>query len=92
MTASPSSRRLGPLRWTPVRYRVAWAAAIPVLWALGWTLTTLAGVDVDKQYTIFGSAGAVTFSALSGALLHRLLPARTTTTPIERGSFISKGG
>jgi hypothetical protein len=47
------------------------------LWALGWTLTTLAGIDVDKQYTIFGAAGAVTFAALSGVLLHRLLPARS---------------
>jgi hypothetical protein len=63
-----------------VRHRVTWAAAVTVLWALGWTLTTLVGVDVDKQYTVFGAAGAVTFSALSGALLHRLLPARTTTT------------
>jgi hypothetical protein len=62
-----------------VRHRVTWAAAVTVLWALGWTLTTLVGVDVDKQYTVFGAAGAVTFSALSGALLHRLLPARTTT-------------
>jgi hypothetical protein len=57
-----------------------WAAAVPALWALGWTLTTLAGIDVDKQYTVFGTAGAVTFAALSGVLLHGLLPAGTATT------------
>jgi hypothetical protein len=62
-----------------VSYRWAWAAATAVLWALGWALTTLAGIDVDKQYTVFGAAGAVTFSALSGVLLHALLPTRTTT-------------
>jgi hypothetical protein len=63
---------------TPRRW--AWAAAIPVLWALGWTVTTLAGIDVDQQFSVFGAAGAVTFSALSGALLHRLLPGRSTAT------------
>ena len=60
------------------RYRGTWAAAIPVLWALGWTVTTLAGVDVDRQFSIFGAIGAITFSALSGVLLHGLVPVRTT--------------
>ena len=58
------------------RYRGAWAAAFPVLWALGWTVTTLGGIDVDRQFSIFGAYGAVTFSALSGVLLNVLLPAR----------------
>lgn len=56
--------------------RRAWAAAMPALWALGWTVTTVGGIGVDKQFTIFGAYGAVTFSALSGLLLHRLLPYR----------------
>lgn len=55
------------------RRRWAWAGALPALWALGWTVTTLIGVDVEAQYTIFGSAGAVTFSALSGLLLSLLV-------------------
>jgi hypothetical protein len=59
--------------------RWAWAAAMPALWALGWTVTTLIGVAVEEQFTVFGAAGAITFSALSGALLHLLLPVRTTT-------------
>ena len=37
------------------------------------------GIDVDRQFTIFGASGAVTFSALSGVLLHTLLPARPAT-------------
>ena len=56
------------------RLRWLWAAAMPLLWALGWTVTTLGGIAVDLQFTIFGAYGAVTFSALSGLLLHRLLP------------------
>jgi hypothetical protein len=55
------------------RLRWAWATALPLLWALGWTVTTLAMVGVDEQFTVFGATGAVTFSALSGLLLHRLL-------------------
>lgn len=58
------------------RYRAAWAAALPALWALGWTATTLGGIAVDRQFTIFGAYGAITFSALSGLLLHQLLPYR----------------
>ncbi|GAA1862845.1 hypothetical protein GCM10009836_48980 [Pseudonocardia ailaonensis] len=55
------------------RARIAWALAVPVLWALGWTVTTLVGVDVEARYTIFGSTGAVTVSVLSGLLLLPLL-------------------
>ena len=58
------------------RLRWLWAAAVPPLWALGWTATTLGGIDVDRQWTTFGAYGAITFSALSGLLLLRLLPER----------------
>jgi hypothetical protein len=58
------------------RLRWAWAAAVPVLWALGWTATTLGGIDVDKQWTVYGAYGAITVSALSGLLLLLLLPSR----------------
>lgn len=71
------------------RLRWAWAAAMPILWSLGWTVTTLGGIDVDQQFTNFGAYGAVTFSALSGLLLHHLLPCRPASgsrpadTPLE---------
>jgi hypothetical protein len=61
--------------------RWAWAAALPILWALGWTATTLGGIAVDEQFTVFGAYGAVTFSALSGLLLQRLLPHRADAYP-----------
>jgi hypothetical protein len=53
-----------------------WAAAMPLLWALGWTVTTAGGIDVDRQFAVFGAYGAITFMALSGVLLDRL---RATT-------------
>src|SRR3954452_11225956 len=58
------------------RLRWVWALSMPALWALGWTTTTLGGIAVDRQFTVFGAYGAVTFSALSGVLLLLLLPDR----------------
>jgi hypothetical protein len=66
------------------RRRIAWAVAIPPLWALGWTATTVGGIDVDQQFTIFGAYGAITFSALSGLLLHLLLPVRPPVRPLAQ--------
>jgi hypothetical protein len=63
------------------RRRWIWGAAMPVLWALGWTATTLGGIDVAQQFTVFGAYGALTFSALSGVLLHYLLPNSAATGP-----------
>jgi hypothetical protein len=57
------------------RLAVAWGLAMPVLFAAGWTATTLGGIDVDQQFTVFGAYGAIVFCVLSGALLVRLAPA-----------------
>ncbi|HEV8165439.1 MAG TPA: hypothetical protein VGR74_13500 [Actinomycetota bacterium] len=62
-------------------HRWVWAAAIPVLWALGWTTTTLGGIHVEEQFTVYGAYGAITFSALSGVLLQYLLPYRVAADP-----------
>jgi uncharacterized membrane protein len=58
-----------------------WAAAMPLLWALGWTVSTFIGVSVDNQFAVFGASGAITFMALSGVLLDRL---RAATSPATR--------
>jgi hypothetical protein len=55
-----------------------WGAAMPLLWALGWTVSTFIGVSVDNQFAVFGASGAITFMALSGVLLDRL---RAATSP-----------
>jgi hypothetical protein len=59
---------------------------MPALWALGWTVTTLAGIQVGEQFTVFGSTGALTVSALLGLLLQRLVPTGlgVTATPVAR--------
>ena len=86
-----------------LRDRVArswvWAAAMPLLWALGWTVTAAAGVGVDSQYAVFGAFGAITVMALSGVLLDRLRaatpvptapPAHRDRPPNRRGSMIDR--
>src|SRR4030095_15741660 len=58
-----------------------WAAAVPLLWALGWTVSTFIGVSGDNQSAVFGASGAITFMALSGVLLDRLRAATNPSTP-----------
>jgi hypothetical protein len=58
-----------------------WAAAMPLLWALGWTVTTAGGIAVDQQFAVFGAYGAITFMALSGVLLDRLRAATPAPQP-----------
>jgi hypothetical protein len=60
-------RELGRRRWI-------WAAAMPALWSLGWTVTALARVAVDQQFIVFGASGAVLVTAITGLVLNRLLP------------------
>jgi hypothetical protein len=76
---------VGAVQGFLLRDRVArpwvWAAAMPLLWALGWTVTTAGGIDVDQQFAVFGAYGAITFMALSGVLLDRLRAATNPSTP-----------
>lgn len=53
-------------------------------------MSSFAGVNVGRQFTIFGATGALTFSAPSGLLLLWLLPrtaARWTMGGTSRGEF-----
>ncbi len=45
-----------------------WPAVLAGLWALGWTITASAGIDVESQYTVFGSSGAVVVTAGTSVL------------------------
>lgn len=63
------------------RLAFAWAAAMPILLALGWAASTLIGVDVDKQFTVFGAMGAIVFTLLSGLLLARFSPPVARAVP-----------
>jgi hypothetical protein len=59
--AIPLGARFGPLAF-------AWPAALAVIWAIGWAITTSIGVQVDDQFTVFGSAGAIVVTALTAVL------------------------
>ncbi len=49
--------------------RVIWAGVTPLLWALGWLITSQVIVDVDAQYATFGASGAVVATLLGGLVL-----------------------
>jgi len=51
------------------RDRVAWAIAMPPLWAAGWLVTARVIVDADRHHATFGASGALVVSALSGILV-----------------------
>ena len=55
----------------------AWPAALAALWALGWTITASAGIDVEAQYTVFGASGAVVVTAATSVLAIALTNSRT---------------
>jgi hypothetical protein len=55
------------------RPAAVWAALVPALWAIGWWITASAGIDVERQYAVFGLSGAVTTSAVGGLFLDRLV-------------------
>lgn len=52
----------------PGRLRYLWAPALSALWALGWAITSSIGVDVETQYTVFGSSGAAVVTIATAAL------------------------
>jgi hypothetical protein len=60
------------------RLALIWGAAMPILLAVGWAASTLIGIDVDKQFTVFGAMGAIVFTLLSGLLLARFTPPTTS--------------
>ena len=59
--AAVLARFVGPLA-------AAWPPVLGSLWTIGWSITTAIGVDVERQYTVFGSSGAVTVTLLSVVL------------------------
>jgi hypothetical protein len=58
--------------------RVAWTLLTAVLWALGWSVTTSAGIDVESQYVVFGIFGSLSVAMVQASVLHRFFGARAT--------------
>lgn len=61
------------------RPALVWPFAVAAAWAVGWAVTTAVGVDVDEQFTVFGSSGALLVAVLTVvlplALRRRSIPA-----------------
>ena len=45
-----------------------WPPFLSATFAIGWAVTTSAGIDVDQQFTIFGSSGALVATLLTAVL------------------------
>jgi hypothetical protein len=46
----------------------AWPVALGAIWAAGWAITVAAGVQVDQQFSVFGSSGAIVVTAITAVL------------------------
>jgi hypothetical protein len=57
---------------------LVWPFFLSGTFAVGWAVTTSAGIDVDKQFTLFGSSGALVATLLT-AVLPLLLNSRTSS-------------
>ena len=62
------------------RLALAWPPVLGLIWALGWAITTAIGVEVDEQFTVFGSSGAVVVTALTVILPLTLRRTEGTTS------------
>lgn len=59
--AAVLAKRLGALA-------AVWPLYLGGLWAAGWAITTVVGVDVESRYTVFGSSGAITVTLATSIL------------------------
>jgi hypothetical protein len=55
----------------PLLDRGSWIAVTAASWALGWLATASIGVDVERGYVVFGAAGAILVTLLTGLALVR---------------------
>jgi hypothetical protein len=58
---------------------IGWIVANAALWALGWTVTTAAGVDVSQQWAVFGLFGCLTLATLKSIVIGIFVPAEPAT-------------
>jgi hypothetical protein len=61
---------IGAAQAVVLRGRAAylWAPALSALWALGWAISSSIGIDVDTQWAVFGSSGALVVTAATAVL------------------------
>ena len=49
--------------------RAMWALVTPMLWALGWLVTSQVIVDAERQHANFGASGALLATVIGGLVL-----------------------
>jgi hypothetical protein len=57
------------------RHALSWTLATGALWAIGWAVTTGAGIKVEDQWPLFGITGALVVAAVQSVLINRFVPA-----------------
>jgi hypothetical protein len=57
------------------RHAISWTLATGALWAIGWAVTTGAGIKVEDQWPLFGITGALVVAAVQSVLINRFVPA-----------------
>jgi hypothetical protein len=67
------------------RLSLLWPPALAAIWAIGWAVTTAGGIQVDEQFTVFGSFGAITVTAIT-AVLPVIVHRRSATASEESAS------
>lgn len=77
VTGAAAGIAVGLLRWVFLRGRVRaaglWPPVVAIAWPVGWTVTWIIGVDVERGYAVFGSTGALIFAAITGAAMWTML-------------------
>ena len=66
----------GALLGRRVRAPGSWPLVVALAWPLGWAVTWAVGVDVGRGYAVFGSTGALVFTAITGAAMLLILRGR----------------
>lgn len=56
----------GPLAAAPRSTSVWWAPITAAAWAIGWTVSTSIGIDVESRWAIFGASGALVAAGITG--------------------------
>ena len=61
----------------------AWGPVVAIGWALAWTITRAAGIDLAPKYSVFDSTGAWSFQLLTGLTLWWLLRSHNVRLPFR---------
>jgi len=56
-----------------LRTPAIWAAVVTLGWPLGWAVTAVAGIDLARNWAVFGATGALAFQLATGLTLAYLL-------------------